>query len=316
MDTTAAANPPGAAGERGAGFLELWDVLRTLRGPDGCPWDKEQSLATLTPYLIEEAYEILDAVAANHADDVAEELGDTLFLVVSCADLLAESSPHTLDSLCRATAAKLRRRHPHVFGDATVKTAYASQRQWQEIKQEEQNSRSLLGKMPASLPSLTAAFRTQEKAASVGFDWPEVAQVVAHLLAEAAAAFLPGDALFEQLAGGGHRLHAGPGELLVQCCFDRGELGAGFARTGADTDRDRDAARQRHDGLAEDGAAAGCARFDAHRPPTDFEIEALFGSDFDDGALGVLTGAHLFEPRFRLAQFLHERAVDGAGGEP
>ena len=179
MDTTAAANPPGAAGERGAGFLELWDVLRTLRGPDGCPWDKEQSLATLTPYLIEEAYEILDAVAANHADDVAEELGDTLFLVVSCADLLAESSPHTLDSLCRATAAKLRRRHPHVFGDATVKTAYASQRQWQEIKQEEQNSRSLLGKMPASLPALTASYRTQEKAASVGFDWPRVEDVVA-----------------------------------------------------------------------------------------------------------------------------------------
>ncbi len=173
-------NPPAPApAARGAGFLELWDVLRRLRDPDGCPWDKEQSLATLTPYLIEEAYEILDAVAADQPDDIAEELGDTLFLVVSCADMLAERSPHTLDSLCVATAAKLRRRHPHVFGDATVRTASGSQRQWQEIKQEEQNSRSLLGKMPAALPSLTAAFRTQEKAASVGFDWPDVAQVVA-----------------------------------------------------------------------------------------------------------------------------------------
>ncbi len=161
------------------GFQELRDVLRRLRGPDGCPWDREQTLSTLTPYLIEEAYEILDAVAKNDADETAEELGDTLFLVISCADMLAETSHHSFDSLCRATAAKLRRRHPHVFGDATVKTASASQRQWQEIKQEEQNSRSLLGKMPASLPSLTAAFRTQEKAASVGFDWPEVAQVVA-----------------------------------------------------------------------------------------------------------------------------------------
>lgn len=180
--------PPVAPADiaRGAGFIKLWDVLRRLRGPDGCPWDKEQSLATLTPYLIEEAYEILDAVAAGQADDIAEELGDTLFLVVSCADMLAETSPHSLDSLCVATAAKLRRRHPHVFGDATVKTASGSQRQWQEIKQAEQNSRSLLGKMPAALPSLTAAFRTQEKAASVGFDWPEVAQVVAKVEEELA----------------------------------------------------------------------------------------------------------------------------------
>ncbi len=171
---------------RGQGFLELWDVLRRLRGENGCPWDKEQTLATLTPYLIEEAYEILDAVAADRADDIAEELGDTLFLIVFCADILADRSPYTLDSVSRMAAEKLRRRHPHVFGDKTVTTANASQRQWQEIKQDEQQSRSLLGKMPASLPSLTAAFRTQEKAASVGFDWPEVAQVVAKVEEELA----------------------------------------------------------------------------------------------------------------------------------
>jgi MazG family protein len=172
--------------DRGQGFLELWDVLRTLRGEDGCPWDREQTLATLTPYLIEEAYEILDAVGADKPDDIAEELGDTLFLIVFCADVLADRSPHTLDSLCRAAAVKLKRRHPHVFGDKTVTTANASQRQWQEIKQDEQQTRSLLGKMPASLPSLTAAFRTQEKAASVGFDWPEVQQVVAKVEEELA----------------------------------------------------------------------------------------------------------------------------------
>ena len=201
---------------RGAGFMELWDVLRRLRGPDGCPWDREQSLATLTPYLIEEAYEILDAVAAGRSDEIAEELGDTLFLVVSCADLLAEASPHTLDSLCRDTAAKLRRRHPHVFGDATAATAHASQRQWQEIKQEEQNSRSLLGKMPVALPSLTGAYRTQEKAASVGFDWPRVEDVVAKVEEELAE-------VKEELAarretgddGPGHaRLAAELGDLL------------------------------------------------------------------------------------------------------
>jgi len=166
---------------RGQGFLALWDVLRRLRGPDGCPWDREQTLGTLTPYLIEEAYEVLDAVAADQPDEIAEELGDTLFLLVFCADILADRSPHTLDSLCLDAAEKLRRRHPHVFGDATIDTAHASQRQWQEIKQEEQQTRSLLGKMPAGLPSLTAAFRTGEKAASVGFDWPEVEQVVAKI---------------------------------------------------------------------------------------------------------------------------------------
>ena len=172
--------------KRGEGFLELWDVLRRLRGENGCPWDKEQTLATLTPYLIEEAYEILDAVAADKTDDIAEELGDSLFLIVFCAEILADRSPHTLDSLSRAAAEKLKRRHPHVFGDKTLSTANASQRQWQEIKQEEQKSRSLLGKMPASLPSLTASYRTQEKAASVGFDWPRVEDVVAKIEEELA----------------------------------------------------------------------------------------------------------------------------------
>src|SRR5258705_13154539 len=92
--------------QRGQGFLELWDVLRRLRGENGCPWDKEQTLATLTPYLIEEAYEILDAVAADKTDDIAEELGDSLFLIVFCAEILADRSPHTLDSLSRAAAEK------------------------------------------------------------------------------------------------------------------------------------------------------------------------------------------------------------------
>jgi MazG family protein len=186
---------------RGQGFLALWDVLRRLRGPDGCPWDREQTLGTLTPYLIEEAYEVLDAVAADRPDDIAEELGDTLFLLVFCADILAERAPHTLDSLCLGAAEKLRRRHPHVFGDVTIDTAQASQRQWQEIKQEEQKTRSLLGKMPAALPSLTAAFRTQEKAASVGFDWAETDSVVAKIdeeLAEVKAE------LVERRAAGGN----------------------------------------------------------------------------------------------------------------
>ena len=99
---------------------------------------------------------------------------------------------------------------------------------------------------------------------------------------------------------------AGAGQLLVEGGLDRRELGARFPRTGADADGDGDSARQGHDGLAEDSAAAGGAWFDADRPPTDFELEALFGSDLYTRALGVLAGAHLFEPGFRLAQFLHQ----------
>lgn len=175
-----------ASTDRGQGFFELWGVLRRLRGENGCPWDKDQTLATLTPYLIEEAYEVLDAVAADQPAEIAEELGDTLFLIIFCADILADKSPHTLDTLCHGAAEKLRRRHPHVFGDATIANSGESQRQWQEIKQEEQKTKSLLGKMPASLPSLTAAFRTQEKAASVGFDWPRIDEVVAKIEEELA----------------------------------------------------------------------------------------------------------------------------------
>ncbi|MGH7724116.1 MAG: nucleoside triphosphate pyrophosphohydrolase [Candidatus Eiseniibacteriota bacterium] len=198
---------------RGQGFLELWDVLRRLRGPGGCPWDREQTLATLTPYITEEAYEILDAVADDKPDDIAEELGDTLFLLVFCADVLTEKSPHTLDSLCRATAEKLKRRHPHVFGDRTITTSGASLRQWQEIKQEEQQSKSLLGKSPASLPSLTAAFRTQEKAASVGFDWPRVEDVVAKIEEELAE--VKSELEAREGDGPGHRrLAAEIGDLL------------------------------------------------------------------------------------------------------
>ena len=211
MDPTT--TPPTA---RGAGFLALWDVLRRLRGENGCPWDREQTLGTLTPYIIEEAYEILDAVAADRPDDVAEELGDTLFLLVFCADVLADKSPHTLDTLCLATAEKLKRRHPHVFGDANVTTASGSQRQWQEIKQEEQQTRSLLGKMPAGLPALTAAFRTQEKAASVGFDWPRVEDVVAKIEEELAE--VKEELAARRSAGGNgeaHRALAGElGDLL------------------------------------------------------------------------------------------------------
>jgi MazG family protein len=165
-------------------FADLVTVCRRLRGPDGCPWDREQTLESMTPYLTEEAVESGEAIASGDADHVAEELGDLAFLAIFCLELLAEKSPIGLaDSLERA-AQKLIRRHPHVYGDARVSDGEAAYRQWQEIKQEEQGTRSLLGEQPKGLPALVAAYRIQEKAAAVGFDWPAAAGALAKVKEE------------------------------------------------------------------------------------------------------------------------------------
>lgn len=154
-------------------FARLLAVCRRLRGPDGCPWDREQTLETMTPYLTEEAVESAEAIASGRDADIAEELGDLAFLSIFCLELLAERGPFTLaDSLDRA-ADKLIRRHPHVYGDAQVANGEAAYRQWQEIKKLEKGGKgSLLGEQPKGLPALVAAYRVQEKASAVGFDWP------------------------------------------------------------------------------------------------------------------------------------------------
>src|SRR5437867_5768132 len=157
-------------------FTELVDVCRRLRGPEGCPWDREQTLESMTPYLTEEAVESSEAIASGDQAHIAEELGDLAFLAVFCLELLGDKGgPGLADSLERA-AAKLIRRHPHVFGDAVVKDGDAAYRQWQEIKRDEKGAgarhASLLGEQPRGLPALVAAYRIQEKAGAVGFDWP------------------------------------------------------------------------------------------------------------------------------------------------
>ncbi len=158
-------------------FADLVGVCRRLRAPDGCPWDREQTLTTMTPYLTEEAVESGEAIASGDRNHVAEELGDLAFLSIFCLELLAgEGGPDLAESLERASQ-KLIRRHPHVYGDTTVKDGDAAYRQWQEIKKAEKGDRaehaSLLGDQPKGLPALVAAYRTQEKAAAVGFDWPD-----------------------------------------------------------------------------------------------------------------------------------------------
>jgi MazG family protein len=169
-------------------FADLIAVCRRLRGPDGCPWDREQTLETMTPYLTEEAVESGEAIASGDAAHIAEELGDLAFLAVFCLELLGDKGgPGLAESLERA-AAKLVRRHPHVFGDAEVKDGDAAYRQWQEIKRAEKGEgaqhTSLLGEQPKGLPALVAAYRIQEKAGAVGFDWPDHAGPLAKVREE------------------------------------------------------------------------------------------------------------------------------------
>lgn len=154
-------------------FARLLGVCRRLRGPDGCPWDRAQTLESMTPYITEEAAESAEAIADGNDEAIAEELGDLLFLSIFCLELLGERGRFGVaDSLDRASE-KLIRRHPHVYGDATVSDGEGAYHQWQEIKKREQGSASLLGKQPKGLPALIGAYRIQEKAAAVGFDWPD-----------------------------------------------------------------------------------------------------------------------------------------------
>ena len=154
-------------------FARLLGVCRRLRGPDGCPWDREQTLESMTPYLTEEAVESGEAIASGDTAHIAEELGDLAFLSMFCMELLGQRGGPTLAEALEGAADKLVRRHPHVYGGAEVADGDAAYAQWQEIKQREKGGKgSLLGDQPKGLPALVAAYRLQEKAAAVGFDWP------------------------------------------------------------------------------------------------------------------------------------------------
>jgi MazG family protein len=157
-------------------FEKLLGVCRRLRGPDGCPWDREQTLESMTPYLTEEAVESVEAIASGDADHAAEELGDLGFLVLFCLEMLGERHGIGVAEALDRASEKLIRRHPHVYGDAVIADGKRAYQQWQEIKKAEKGKNaaktSLLGEQPKSLPALVAAYRMQEKSAAVGFDWP------------------------------------------------------------------------------------------------------------------------------------------------
>jgi tetrapyrrole methylase family protein/MazG family protein len=161
-----------AAGTR---FVSLLLLMARLRGEGGCPWDREQTRASLKPYLIEEAYEVLEAIDEGSRDHLVEELGDLLFQVVFHCQLGAETGEFTMEDVIDRLCAKMTRRHPHVFGDRVVADAREALAQWERIKHDEaagtDRARSVLDGVPSSLPALLRAQRLQAKAARVGFDW-------------------------------------------------------------------------------------------------------------------------------------------------
>lgn len=158
----------------GHAFERLVGVMARLRAPGGCPWDREQTLASLKPYLVEEAYEVLEAIDQGGVDEHREELGDLLLQVVFQAELRREEGSFDAADVAHAIADKLVRRHPHVFEHQGVKAVSEALRHWEQRKAEEKKGRSVLGGVPKNLPALLRAQRVGEKASQVGFDWPGV----------------------------------------------------------------------------------------------------------------------------------------------
>ncbi len=170
---------------------DLLAVMAALRTPGtGCPWDLEQTFATIAPYTIEEAYEVADAIAHDDIAGLKDELGDLLLQVVYHARMAQEQDAFAFDDVVDAITRKMIRRHPHVFGTAEERAAGAAPGFWDRIKAQEKGDEastgSLLDEVPAALPALTRAIKLQNKAAKVGFDWPTLSPVLAKLKEELA----------------------------------------------------------------------------------------------------------------------------------
>lgn len=152
----------------------LVDVVRRLRSPEGCPWDREQTHATLRATMLEEAYEVLEAIDEQSMRKLREELGDVLLQVLMQSEIAAEAGDFTLGDVADAVREKLVRRHPHVFGSTVVSGADEVVRNWEALKAEEYGRESALDGVQRSLPALQWAWSLQRRAANVGFDWPDV----------------------------------------------------------------------------------------------------------------------------------------------
>ena len=170
----------------GEKFERLVSIMARLRAPGGCPWDREQNFDTIKPYLLEETYEVLDAIDRRNWKGLEEELGDLMLEAVFFAQMASEEAKFGIGDSLDAVCEKLIRRHPHVFGDANAKTADDVKRRWDEIKADEKKSKgveekSRLESVPRNMPALVEAQQISSKAAAVGFDWENPEQVLAKL---------------------------------------------------------------------------------------------------------------------------------------
>ncbi len=194
----------------------LIGIMAKLRDPDGgCPWDLQQTFATVAPYTVEEAYEVADAIERGDLDDLKDELGDLLLQVVFHARIAEEDGSFAFDDVANAICDKMVRRHPHVFGDAAFASVEAQTGAWEDIKSLERKQkgrgRSLMDDVPAGLPALTRAVKLSKRAARVGFVWPTTQDVL--------------DKVHEEIAELEHEIRVGDimkareelGDLLFVC---------------------------------------------------------------------------------------------------
>lgn len=170
--------------QSGRKFQELTDILARLRGPDGCPWDKQQDVGTLKNYFLEEVYEAVDALEANDPRAAAEELGDVLMEVVFLSRVFEERGEFSVADALQEITSKMIRRHPHVFGEEKLETTEAVTNAWNLRKKEEKKRDSHFEGIPATAPALQAAFEIGKRAAAFGFDWPAAAGALAKVQEE------------------------------------------------------------------------------------------------------------------------------------
>ena len=179
---------PGTLNSQPSRFNRLCEIVAKLRGPGGCPWDREQTHESLLPQLIEEAYEVAGAVRTKDDANFREELGDLLLLIVMHAEIAREAGRFDIDNVIDDVTEKLIRRHPHVFGKSDARDSGAVLKQWESIKRAEKTGKHYLDGLPTALPALMRAQKAQSKAARVNFDWTELRDVIAKIEEEVAEA--------------------------------------------------------------------------------------------------------------------------------
>jgi MazG family protein len=163
------------------GIDDILELIETLRGENGCPWDKKQTPRTIADYLLEEVYELVDAIESDNPKEVCEELGDVLFHIFFLTSLFRDMGHFDIKEVIDQNIEKMTRRHPHVFGEDQVDSVDEVRERWHNIKMKEKNQAleiSILDSVPAKLPALMRAFRISERASKAGFDWSDISGVM------------------------------------------------------------------------------------------------------------------------------------------